>query len=232
MFNPGGRMKKSILAGALMVFSAGSFADENNGFYISANLGQATYDVSKDDLDEVAVDAFESAGAIVLDGTSSFDDKGTPWSVVGGYRFSQYFGAEVGYLNLGKAQYRSQGEVIPPGSATVSDATLDIDLSAKGPTLALVGFLPLHERFDLQARAGVFFADTTFDVAASIDGSRASDDFSADSQDFYFGIGATFYVTSQFALALDYTKFKDVGDEDETGEADVDSITGGIIYRF
>ena len=47
-----------------------------------------------------------------------------------------------------------------------------------------------------------------------------------------FGIGATFYVTSQFAIALDYTKFKDVGDEEETGEADVDSLTGGIIYRF
>lgn len=225
-------MKKSILATALMICSAGSLADQDGGFYLSANLGQAKYDVSKDDLDELAVDSFESAGAIVLDGSSTFDDKGTPWSIIGGYRFGSYIGAEVGYLNLGEAQYRSQGEVIPPGTATVADATLDMDLSAKGPTLALVGFLPLGERFDLQARAGVFFADTTIDIAAAIDDERSTDDFSANSQDFYFGIGATFYVTSQFALALDYTKFKDVGDEDETGEADVDSLTGGIIYRF
>lgn len=225
-------MKKTILASTLIAFSVASFADENTGFYLSANLGQAKYDVSKDDLDELAVGSFESAGATVLDGSSTFDDKGTPWSIVGGYRFGSYIGAEIGYLNLGEAQYRSQGEIIPPGTFTVTDATLDLDLSARGPTLALVGFLPLSERFDLQARAGVFFADTTIDIAASVGGGRATDDFSADSQDFYFGIGATFYVTSQFALALDYTTFKDVGDEEETGEADVDSLTAGIIYRF
>lgn len=225
-------MKKSIVATALMVFSAGSLADQDGGFYLSANLGQAKYDVSKDDLDEVAVDSFESAGAIVLDGSSTFDDKGTAWSIVGGYRFGSYIGAEIGYLNLGEAQYRSEGEIIPSGTVTVTDATLDLDLSAKGPSLALVGFLPLGDRFDLQARAGVFFADTTIDIAATVDGSRATDDFSANSQDFYFGVGATFYITSQFALALDYTKFKDLGDEDETGEADVDTLTGGILYRF
>jgi hypothetical protein len=120
----------------------------------------------------------------------------------------------------------------PPGPIAIANASLDIDLSANGPTVAFIGSLPLGEAFDLHARGGVFFADTTTDIRVGVSGGSASDDFSANSQDLFFGLGATYSFTPSFGITVDYTLFKDVGDEDETGEADVSTLTAGAIFRF
>lgn len=223
-------MKKTIVTGILALSSATALAAEGTGFYVIPNIGQSSYDISQDDADDIALIAFEFAGFDVLAADSSLDDSGTAWSVVGGWKFSEYFAAEIGYLNLGKAKYRAEGLVTD--GFDLYDATFGMDISAKGPTAALVGIAPIGEQFDLHARLGMFFAKSKFDFSASLDGIGASDSFDASSNDLFYGIGAAYRFTDRFSLTLDYLIYKDVGDEDETGEADIDSLTLGAVFNF
>lgn len=226
-------MKKSLLTGMFALFATQAWtADDRTGFYINGNLGQAQYDIAQEDLDDITISAFEAAGAAVLDGESSFDDEGTPFSFVAGYRFNRYLAVEAGYLDLGEAKYHSEGFVDPPGPIAFMDASLDLDISAEGPTLGVVAFAPISDRFDLHARGGVFFADVGFDMRATAGTATESDDFSASSEDFYLGAGAAYHFTDHLAVTLDFISFMDVGDEEETGEGTVNSLTAGLTYRF
>jgi len=223
-------VKKFLIAGSLALVSVNAMADENRGFYLNANFGQAKYDISQQDLDDVARLAFEANGVSVLGADSTFDDKGSSWSLSGGYRFSRYLAVEVGYLDLGSAEYRANELVSVPGIGLM-DATIGVDISAKGPTVAAAGFAPIGEKFDVHGRLGVFFSDTTLDVGVGIGGVTQSDNLSANSQDFFAGIGAAYHLTKNFAASLDYSLFKDVGDK-QTGEGDIDSLTLGLQYTF
>jgi hypothetical protein len=59
-----------------------------------------------------------------------------------------------------------------------------------------------------------------------------SDSSSSDSRDFFFGVGAGLNIGEQWTLNLDWQRFKDVGNADETGETDIDRISLGVIYRL
>lgn len=75
---------KKILAVALLstVFTAPAIAADN-GFYVGANLGQAT-----------------ATGNIVTNLTTSHSD--TAMSILGGYQVNKNFAAEVQYIDMGK----------------------------------------------------------------------------------------------------------------------------------
>jgi OOP family OmpA-OmpF porin len=224
-------MKSYVIAGALALVALDAVADENRGFYLNAGVGQAKYDISQQDLDDVALAAFQSNSVIVISSNSSYDDKGSAWSLAGGYRFSPYVAVEVGYMDLGSTDYRATGPVFVPGAGIVN-STINIELSAKGPTVAAAGYAPLNEKFDVHGHLGMFFSDTTFDFGVGLSTVSQSGSVSGRSEDFFAGVGAAFHFTKNFALSLDYSAFKDVGDENETGEGNIDSLHLSVQYTF
>jgi OmpA-OmpF porin, OOP family len=223
-------VNRFLMAGSLALLSASAYGDQDRGFYLNANFGQAQYDISQDDLDSVALAAFESNGVAVLDSESSFDDEGSPWSISGGYRFSRYLAVEVGYLDLGSAEYDAAGTVLVPVlGGVLADSALGIDISSQGPTVAAAVYAPIGAKVDLHGRFGMFFADSSFDISVGLDDVTESDEVAQSSEDFFASAGAAFHFTPNFAASLDFTLFKDVGDELET---DVDSLTLGLQYTF
>lgn len=216
------------LAGAASVTAA-----ENAGWYVGFSAGQSTTDdIDQDELDFVVEEAFWDAGYPVISGSSTLDDKGTSWSIFAGYRFNPYFAVEGGYLKLGDIQYRSSGLVDPPGAATSAPASFDFDYESKGLTLAAVGSVPLGQAFDVHGRLGVFFADTELTATANISGGIGTDSVSASTQETFVGIGVGFKFTERLGLNLDWTRYGNVGDEEETGEANVDDLSLSLVFRF
>lgn len=227
-------MKKYMLMGSLLALSTAAVAQEGSlaGLYIGVNAGQSSIDVSHDDIDAIAFDAFSSNGFGVLSASSTLDDSDTVFSGVIGYRFSKHFALEVGYVALGEVSYRATGLVNPPGPVSSAAASLDLNLSVKGPTAGLVLNLPLGNRFDFHGRAGAFFAKVSTDVAISVGGVSEAAGVSSSSVDPYFGAGFSWIATDKLSLSVDFTRYQNVGDEDETGEGSVDAITAGLLYRF
>lgn len=222
----------SVAMGLALATAATSAMAEDSGWYFGVTGGQAEYDLSQDELDAIVLDAFAGAGAPVLTGSSSLEDSDTSLSLFGGYRFSPYLAVEAGYVDLGTAEYRSTGTVNPPGPVASAPASYALDIEAKGFSAAALGSIPLGKSFDVHGHLGLLFSDTEFSQRANISTTSAAESFSANSQDVFYGIGAGLHLGERWAFSLDWQQFKDVGDEEETGEGDVDRLSLGVTYKL
>lgn len=255
--------KRSILAGAILAAlgPCAATAETNEGFYVGLSGGLAVVDISRSDLDFVAVaglqnvnDQINSVFANnVTSGqtfTSTLDDNDLAWGIQVGYRWNRYVAAELGYIDFGQAQYKM--------STTISDVPNNIDpqpvdirtrFVSTGPTLSILGMFPLG-RFDLHARAGIYYSDTRV-VQRVIDSPGGSGFLSAvetaaaanqtpittsvqgkgTDKDLFFGVGGTWNISEGYSLRVEYQHFLDVGREEQTGERDIDLLTAGFLFR-
>lgn len=215
---------------ALSLASAASWA-EGGGWYFGVTGGQAEADLNKAELDDFVLQGFSFAGT-VLDGSSTLDDGDTSFSLFGGYRVSQYFAVEAGYVDFGTAKYRASGVIDPFGPQTSVPATYSADFEVAGFTATAVGSVPIGTMFDVHGRAGILFADTEITETATISTTSGGESYSANSEEFFYGLGVGLQVGPNWSLSLDWQQFKDVGDEDETGEADLNRLSLGVIYKL
>jgi len=157
-----------------------------------------------------------SAGQSTIDAScpaaSSCDDTDMAWKIYGGLEVNEYIAMEFGYADLGEAT--SSG-------ATVGTAEVN------GMTIALVGNFALSPRFSLIGRGGMNILN--YDVVAT--GAEPINEGDTDIA-WSLGLGGQYNLTKALGLRLEWERFFDVGDEDTTGEADVDLISAGIVYKF
>lgn len=230
MFKHKGAQAAGLLATAVAMSALSLSAnaqEETSGFYFGAFGGQSSYDVgSVDDVDEAIVSTVDFLGGFAEINESSLDEKDTSFGVVAGYRFNSYFGLEVGYVDLGAAEYSAEG-VINVGGPTLGFEA-DASFEASGPTASVVGMLPLSEAFDLYGKAGIFFSDMELKVGVEGEG----DTISGSSEDTLVGVGAAWRVGETWAVNFEFTRFMDVGDEEETGEGDIDQLALGFTINL
>lgn len=209
-------MKRIVLACTLCLGSATAMA-EDFGFYFDAALGQsALKDLSKSDFDSALNASIQS---------STFDDKGSFWSVAAGYKACSYFAADLGFAELGAAKYRAN--ITASGVPLLYKASL----SSSGPTLAAMGILPIGSRFEIHGRGGLLFAKTSFKEYATDNTTSSSYAYSAKSRDFFFGVEAAFNITQNIAAHVGAQRFLNVGDKYETGESDIDVFSLGVTFK-
>jgi len=154
-----------------------------------------------------------------LDITCSADDSDSGFKIFGGYQFNPNFAFEVAYVDLGEAKISGTDSFL--GSATAT-------IEASGFNFAVVGSFPVGERFGLLAKAGLF----RWDLDASVNTSIVSGSLNETGFDPMFGIGGSFNISEKFGVRVEYEKFLDVGDDDTTGQSDVDLISASLVFRF
>lgn len=162
------------------------------GWYVGGSVGQT--DVKDDDCPDGA----------------SCDDDDIAWKAFGGYQFNQYWGLEVGYLDLG--EYDAKG----PGT----DATFEADGFSY---MATAGY-PITDKFSILTRFGGYRWDADLDSSIG-SGSNSGNDFA-------YGFGARYDFSDRLAARIEWEKYLNVGDSDKTGESDFDLLSGSLMYKF
>ncbi|HET9736297.1 MAG TPA: outer membrane beta-barrel protein [Burkholderiales bacterium] len=185
------RMKTAFaiaLPAALLAISAPAIAQQSDaGWYIGGSYGISNIDV-------------DTAGTgFGVDG----DDTG--FKIFGGFQFNKHWGAEVGYLDAGKASVTGPG-----GSA---------DLSVTALTLAGTGTLPLNESFSLLGKVGLWMWDTGCSGAVCV---SSYDDSSTD---LFYGVGARFNFNRNWSMQVEWEQF-------ETSADAVTLTSLGVRYKF
>ena len=202
----------------------------DSGFYFGITGGLATFDLpSKGSIDEFVEELFVDDGLVME--SSSLDDDDTAWGLQVGYRWNPYVAAEVGYVNFGTAEYWATPEGV--------DADLSVRVRSSGPTLSVLGMLPLGERFDLHARAGVYFADSRLRYREqNYDADEAySEEFKPSSENPFVGLGAAWNINDSYSVRIEYQRFFDVGGTvDVFGdkidlETDIDLLSFSVLFR-
>ena len=211
---------------------AQSATESDEGFYVGVGFGASTFDQSKADFDAGVFGSFTDAGFTVLNPVSKLDDSSTEFHGLIGYRFNPYFGFELAFVDIGKLNYSATMTLSGGGLPSPSPGTISGDVSAKGPVLSVIGSVPLRKRWEVYGRAGLFYADTTLGVGATILSVGSSSSVSAHSTDWALGVGGAFNPSRRFSIRLEYQKLKDVGDPDRTGEGDVDVVDLALLIRL
>ena len=157
--------------------------------------------------------------AVFADISCSDDNKDTGWKTFAGLQLNPNAALEFGFVKLGDATIDGTDSVFGNTKTTVE---------ADGFFVAGVGFIPLGRNASLMAKAGLFkwSADLTIDTSI---GSAAEDDSGVD---LLFGLGAVFDLSRNIALRVEWERFADVGDEDTTGQSDVDMLSASIVFRL
>lgn len=152
-------MKQSAWMGlaASLLISSSAFADR----YVGLGIGSAT-------IDDTAT----------IGGTqTSVDDDDIGWKFYGGMFFTDNFGFEAGWIDLGDMSQNG------------------VDLETEGFTAAGLAAMPLSEDLSVYAKAGVFFWDQDVNTV------------NFDGQDLMYGLGVRMRFMEQFHVRLEWERF-------------------------
>lgn len=202
-------MKRKILSSVIfgLMFSlAVPITAAERPYYFGIGAGEADSDKFCD-----------LPGGVSLVG--SCDDTDTSWKIFGGYQFTEIWGAEVAYVDLGK--FTASGNLtVPPDTLSFSD-------QEEVQTISLLGTarLPITDQFGVFGKVGAFYWDAEADFTA--DGVSGSED--DDGVDLTFGVGAQYDFTDRLGARIEWERFTNVGDEDES---DIDLLSAGIVFWF
>ena len=172
------------------------------GAYFGAGIGQSSVDIDCD-----------------LDITCTADEEDTGFKLFGGYNFTPNFGLEAFYVDLGEASITGTDSFLGAARAT-------IEVSGFG--LAAVGRLPVADRFEILGKAGLFIWDIDVGVQSGIGSGSLSDD----GTDLMLGLGGGYKLTENLSLQAEWERFLDVGDDNTTGQSDVDLFSVCLVLRF
>lgn len=141
----------------------------------------------------------------------------TGYTVFAGYNVTRYWGAEVGYNDLG-SQYTIKG--VFNGTPFKSGG-----IRAYNYYAALTGTLPLYQHFALHGKLG--WVDNHIKASnVCVSGAGCVDVSSSSSHsDVLYGVGVSYAVTSQWLAQLDYANYGKM----EKSDQGFDAIKGSSV---
>jgi OOP family OmpA-OmpF porin len=195
----------ATLAAAGLLSASPAALSQNTKFYAGGSIGQAK-----------TADWCTGAPSTV-----SCDDKDTAWKIFGGYQFHPNFAVELGYADLGSVK------------ASGSDAGVTFDITGKQTAWDLTGVAswPLANRFAVFGRLGLYYGESKGSGTVSFGGVSGSGSVSDTNTDFTFGLGASYNLTSNAGLRVEWQRYNDMGG-DNVGKSNVDVLSIGALYRF
>ncbi len=136
------------------------------------------------------------------------------WDLFGGYLFSDNFGVELGYRDLGRAEWVDYGNKLN-------------DVGAKGMTLGVVGIWPFANKWSISAEAGAM------NYTISNNRQWGTEYYSDSGVAPYIGAGIGYNITDNIKLQAKYRRYENL-DENEYNTLEMQSNYWGLelSYRF
>lgn len=141
-----------------------------------------------------------------------FDDDKDLAEVIAGYRFGDVLALQAGYIDFGNF------------------GDNDVNAELKGVSLALIGRLPLSDRFGLYAKGGAF--------AHSLDVDAFDESETYDDVDPFVGLGADYRFSPAVSAYLEYNRYNveidgdDFDNQIDDDGPDFDTAQIGLRYQF
>jgi glucose/arabinose dehydrogenase len=200
------------------------------GPYGAALIGNSSFTGDQANNEAVALDLFENTLAPTQGGEVSTEDSDIAYQLAFGYRFNRYFAAELALAQFGELSNNVRGET-NQGTGFLP-ATLKASFAAGGPIFSAVGILPINDKFELYARAGVLFASSERELVARIQGDAvAFGRGKGDSTEVVLAGGLAWHFNQVYSVRLEHQRLE-AGEEDRTGVEDIALTAVGLTVRF
>jgi OOP family OmpA-OmpF porin len=199
---------------ALAAEATGNLTTGN--WYVGLGAGQ-----TRSNTDNSTVSA--AVRGTTVTAAAATDDNATTGKAFVGYQFNKYVAAEGGFFRLG--EFKFNAVTTPPGTIAGSLK------NTAGWNLDVVGTLPLFEdKFILLGRLGVQSSKTSdlfsgTGAAASIQSAPSKNLVS-----YKYGAGGEYDFTKNIGVRAEWERYRI--SNGISGEINVNSITGSLLYRF
>lgn len=205
------------------------------GFYVGFLYGDGSKEFDIEQFDALASDIYQNFLEFTPDQRSfSTENDGESYGFLAGFRLTQHFAFEGGYLYLGEQSYReaASGFFFPGDEDPIAeDWSLSLGTRTTGFTVSALAILPISYAWEVYARAGVLIGSNTLSLFASNGELLIPDSFNESSTDLLAGAGISMSLAEVYAIRAEFQRIFDAGDE-LFGEADVDLISIGVTVSF
>jgi opacity protein-like surface antigen len=212
-----------LLLVALMSFTHRTLAADA-GFYVAAGAGKPWQHV---DGSGVRVGLAFEPPTLVRPTSVDVGDSNIVWNAALGYRVNRYFAAEVAYLHYGSTDVTETYNLSLGGGIPSFIFTRTYSLQIEGPTLSVLGRLPIGQQFALFARGGVFFADEKVTERDPI-----GDSITLGKKVWLASAGAEWSFAPSWALRLEYAQSDRMSGDSIAGRADVRHLALDALYSW
>lgn len=202
-----------------------------SGFYVGASASRVEQDAQGEG--ELLVGIGPPLGFVVLlrPDRVEVDNTTAGWNVTLGYRVNRYFAAELAYHDFGEA---SVVERYFPGIVPFpSEITVRSSVEAYGPSVSLLGTLPVTPSLDIFARGGVLFLDQ--EIERQISSSRST--HQTGDEVWMVGAGVQWSFASRWAARVEYQLTDDaelerssLTNQDDTNK--IEQISLSVLFDF
>jgi OmpA family protein len=232
-------MRAAIIAFIALAGSAaaGAARAAELGIYAGVSYAMVKKDSTRSAFEDEAriVDSLAAFAPAPQGTTATFDTKDSSYGFVVGWRLSEHFALEGGYMDLGDVEYRehSDGVFFAPDPPEQGSLQKNIDSGTSGIQVSALGILPLTYRWELYARGGVLIANSTEDVFVIDDlGTPGRIQVNQSGFDLLAGAGISFSLADIYRLRLEYVRVFDAGEDETLDAADVDMVALNVTVSF
>jgi hypothetical protein len=218
----------SVCAG--LALGGAARADEFSNVAIGANFGRALNSYNTGYLDQQYVSEATTFGDS-LDVTSRsvhrFDDV---WWGNAGYYFTPYVGLDAAFFHLGELRYKSAAVLGVNGVANAT--TTSTEITSRGPSLSLLGRLPLTDSLEADLRVGDYFGKSDYYGRVDLQGQSSIVTSSKTTSALLVGVGGAYSFAGHWSVRLDYLRVNKTGDSATSGKYSVNLATAGVSFTF
>ena len=203
-----------------------------SGFYMDSTLGYSTADVSAADMEAWRGQIWGSSRyeADVLDlEQSEFDRTDIGYSFGVGYQLTDFFAAELAYVQMGESRYMAIGSVQFREGGGVLRTRTDMRSRSRGLALSGIAIWPMGDHWALDARGGLLLGKKKVRYAVTGQNGEYDDHSLKDgSVAMLFGAGVNWSMSPGTAIRVGYTRLQQALYDD----ASVDSWVLGLKYAW
>jgi hypothetical protein len=201
------------------------------GAYGGALIGRSNFSGDQSLNEEALRGTLNATGVPIQNLSSSTTDSDFGYQATFGYRFNRFFAAELGLAQFGSLSSTARADMDFGGGFV--PASVKLNFSAGGPILAVVGILPVNDKFEVYGRLGYMFTSSERELSSRVDGQRGSfGSAKGDSQDPVYGVGFAWHISQVYSIRGEFQKLDQLGQENRTGAEDLTVIGIGLIVRF
>ena len=151
--------------------------------------------------------------------SGTVDETDCAWRLYGGYLFSNWFGIEAGYTDLGESTYTGTWSGVPDRGTKARN----------GLEVSALGIWQIGNPWAIFGTIGIF----DWDVEEKEVYAGAPEPLrEASGTSMLFGLGVQVDILKYLDLRVQWRRYNDVGDKAKTGESDVDMLTADLVFRF
>lgn len=149
--------------------------------------------------------------------STEIDEVDAGFSATVGYRINRYLAAELSYTDFGEYERIDRYSSAP---------SVRYEIGVGGPSLSVLGSLPLGEQWELFLRGGVLFADqeVSTNVFSTLRRNYSDEVILA-------GAGVQWSFAKRWATRLEYQRTDDL-QYDNTGESTIDQASLSVVFKL